>query len=271
MEPSFSANGNENSIYITEIPDNATVYSCCDLSTMKSSGVVVINSELLYQGNWDKNHFVDNVTVVSIKENKLLSVYSVQDNKIIENIKQSDVKQGKCFIDDGEILWVGDVVSNVACGYGSILKHSDNSLIYKGFRIMYNNVCFGEYYQSGQKLYKGIICNDKKFGMDFFSGNYYIDNKCISTTNVELNPYDSPIIPSLIESLVISNFMFNTSSNITLSCFPNLNSLVIKDNCYNGNENGVCCLSSLPKLVSVSIGTNSLNNVSVVMIKSKSI
>lgn len=264
---STSAKKGATNVCIIEIPENATVYSYYDLSTMKSWGVVVINNELLYQGNWEYNNFVDIVTVVSMKENKLVSVYSIKDNEVIENVKRSDVYIGTCLLNDGEIVWEGEMVNDNACGYGSIYTSANRILTYKGFRVVYNNVCFGEYYQSGQPLYKGIICNDKRFGIDHFSQHQYIDDKCITSVHLTIDSDASSTIPSLIQSLTISNFMFNTSSHFILTCFPNLESLDIGERCYCGD--GVCSISSLPRLTTLSFGNRSFMNISSVKIQSR--
>lgn len=265
---SFESDGDEE-ICCIQIPKKSKVYSGFDISSSESWGIVEMPSNRLYQGSWKGNRFNNTVVVVDMNSKQLLSVYQIENEKVVNTVGMDGVYIGECNINNSTDIWKGHIQQGVPCGYGKIVS-SLGEVKFEGFRFNLNNVCYGKLFHEGSLLYEGMICNDKRHGVAYYSTEksaQWINDQSWIPKKYIIQPNSSYQINSFLEHLEIETNSVQSTSSLVLSFFQCLQTISIGQKCYSLAEEGICCFSDLPKLQSLMFGQNSFVSTTTVELK----
>ena len=216
-----------------------------------------------------------NGLLVATRYDELINIYSMKNGVVDQEIQLSHLQRYQ-IVDlpsATESCWEGDVLNGIPYGWGEVVNF-ENRLLYSGFRIGNDNVCYGTTYYpaSGFIEYEGHWCFGKKWGRGRsyspqgileYEGDWLDDQKVQTFHLIARNGSLCLVgVHTSIVSLTIGNECCVNAASFNISHFHNLQSITI--GCESLVNISSFILLSLPKLESVYIGNYSCENVALV-------
>ncbi len=204
--------------------------------------------------------------VVELRLNRVIEV-DIASHKLLkvngESVNGIEHDQVLDLSDDGE-RWEGDVMNNKPYGWG-VVYDSENRIMYEGFRIRGEIVCYGRRYYSdvGVIEYEGEICEGERWGQGtqydrngktVFEGEWVNDEHL--RVRMVLNE-ENQFLHNHIEELIVESSSCNGPewTALDLGFMSHLRLFEVGDNCFKSVKE--VKLIGLSKLERVMIGENS--------------
>ena len=203
--------------------------------------------------------------MIVARYDELIGVFTMKNGRITNERPLSELKRNRMLDLDAnnEICWEGDVLEDKPFGWGEAFD-AKNRLLYVGFRIGDQNVCYGTTYypDTGTIAYLGNWCRGKRWGFGHCydrSGTLreegiWMNDALVKSTCVRID--DSSLrlcgLHSVIASLAIGDGCCERSAELCLRHYQHLQSLSIGRGSFAQAHTLV--LQYLPALESVVVG-----------------
>lgn len=212
------------------------------------------------------NGILDGDMIVA-RYDELIGVFTVKNGRITNEQSLSELKRNRLLDLDAnnEISWEGDVLDDKPFGWGEAFD-AKNQLLYVGFRIGEQNICYGTTYypDTGTIDYLGNWCCGKRWGFghrydrsgDLIEEGIWINNVLVKSSDLRVRDDSLRLcgIHSVLTTLTIGKNCCELSSELRIKHYHHLQTLTIGSNSFANAHTLV--LQFLPSLECVCMGTN---------------
>lgn len=248
----------------------STIYSYTNECGPYGSCVMIDKNENIYNCEFSKG--VMNGNMIIVKYDELIGVYHMENGRIVGETDVSLLKHNQLvdLTNEEEYCWEGDILNDIPYGWGEVFDIS-NRLVYVGFRVYNEKVCFGRSYYplTGILEYEGNYCKGKRWGYGrLFDANGLLEYEGLWLNNEKVNQFCSVSccdcvqlsgIHSLIHELSVGNNCCSISAVFSLHHYINLQTLKIGDQSF-ANVRRVR-IQSNPKLKHIFLGSHVFEHV----------
>lgn len=241
------------------------IYSYNDEYGPYGSCVMIDKNENVYNCEFSKG--VMNGYMIIAKFDELIGVYYMENGRIISETDVSLLKHNQLIdlTNEEEYCWEGDILNDIPYGWGEVFDIS-NRLVYVGFRLYNEKVCFGRSYYplTGILEYEGNYCKGKRWGFGrLYDESGILEYEGLWLNNEKMNQYcclsckecvQLSGIHSLINEVIIGENCCRTSAMFSFHHYSNLQTLRIGDQSFVSVRR--VRIQSNPKLEQLSLGSH---------------
>lgn len=218
-----------------------------------------------------EDQLIEYTYVNDISKDRLFIAVKPSSKEIVElkgSFAYSKGTQGKIQFRSGN-YWEGEVVNNMACGWGTMFSPSSKPL-YQGFVYNTTYVCYGILYdENGNPCYEGTFLNGKRHGLGHSISDSISNNEDVTWIQDSMTFETTLSIPSKTEYnlpiySIIQHFTMDTNSCHSFKYFKleycyDLKTVKIGHDCCRGAVE--FALFDCPELIELDIGCASFVNV----------
>lgn len=248
----------------------STIYSYTNEYGPYGSCVMIDKNENIYNCEFSKG--VMNGDMIIVKYDELIGVYHMENGRIVGETDVSLLKHNQLvdLTNEEEYCWEGDILNDIPYGWGEVFDIS-NRLVYVGFRVYNEKVCFGRSYYplTGILEYEGNYCKGKRWGYGrLFDANGLLEYEGLWLNNEKVNQFCSIAccdcvqlsgIHSLIHELSVGSNCCSISAVFSLHHYSNLQTLKIGDQSFVNVRR--VRIQSNPKLKHIFLGSHVFEHV----------
>lgn len=227
--------------------------------------IMIDKNENIYHCEFSKG--ILNGDMIISKYDELIGVYHMENGRIVSETDVSLLKHNQLIdlTNEEEYCWEGDILNNTPYGWGEVFD-SSNRLVYVGFRVYNENVCFGRSYYplTGIIEYEGNFCKGKRWGFGrLYDVHGRLEYEGLWLDNEKMNQYyliscreclQLSGIHSLIHKLTIGDNCCSSSTVFSLHHYSNLQFLKVEDHSFVNVRR--VRIQSNSKLEQISLGSH---------------
>ena len=249
--------------------DVTSYFSCIDYDPTNKIRLwsVAYWPSLILCGKVDCNCDQHTIVVVNLSKRKLLAVVRKTGEHKIESFPCYSLSSGILDLSPEGDRWEGAVLNDIPFGWGCYYN-SRNQLVFEGFRVGQDAVCYGTYFHidtlTVTTAYQGMISFGKRHGQGYLWGRdgslisslfWFYDKHFNGVYHIPPNSETVLRLNSLISQLVIENNNYTYCNTLHLYKFQLLQRVRIGECCFSSDQikNGSFCIEFCPLLEEVII------------------